>query len=88
MRVLRFVLTSLAVMASLIGAFVLVTIGFFVFVLLRLFGRPATRPRFQASFQTSRATPPRSPQPPGDVIDVVATRVDDGSTGAQPRLDR
>lgn len=86
MRVLRFVLTSLAVMASLIGALVLVTIGFIVFICLRLFGRPAARPHFQASFRTSRPVPPRAP-PSGDVIDVVATRVDDGSAGTRPRLD-
>lgn len=74
MRLLRFIVTSLAVVASLVGALALVVIGFFVFVLLRLFGRPAVPPRFQRV--------PRNPAPPAyssrdEVIDVTATTVKD-----------
>ena len=74
MRLLRFIVTSLALAASVVGALVLVTIGFVVFVLLRLFGRPAARPRFE------RVT--RNPARPAysnrdDVIDVTATKVND-----------
>lgn len=74
MRLLRFIVTSLAVAASLIGALALVVIGFIVFVLLRLFGQAAVRPRFQRV--------PRQPARPAysnrdDVIDVTATQVKD-----------
>jgi hypothetical protein len=73
MRLLRFVITSLAVVAGLIGALAVLAIGFVVFVLLRLFGRPAVRPQF-------RRPVPHNPAPPAysardDVIDVVATEV-------------
>jgi hypothetical protein len=74
MRLLRFIVTSLALAASLIGALALVAIGFVVFILLRLFGRPAIRPHFQRS--------PRNPARPAyssrdEVIDVTTTRVID-----------
>ncbi len=75
MRLLRFVITSLAVIASLIGALALVTIGFIVFALLRLFGRPATRPRFQRMAPRSSTRPAYSNR--DEVIDVTATRVND-----------
>ncbi|HWA28488.1 MAG TPA: hypothetical protein VG734_22755 [Lacunisphaera sp.] len=76
MRLLRFVLTSLAVVAGLIGAFAVLTIGLFVYVLLRLFGRPAERPTFRRMGRT-----PANPAPPAyssrdQVIDVVATKVE------------
>ena len=74
MRLLRFVVTALALAASLVGALVLVAIGFLVFVLLRLFGRPATRPRFQRMARNP-ARPAYSNR--DDVIDVTATRVND-----------
>ncbi len=75
MRLLRFVITSLAVLASVIGALALVTIGFFVFPFLRLFGRPATLPRFQRMAPRPAARPAYSSR--DDVIDVTATRVKD-----------
>jgi hypothetical protein len=74
MRLLRFIVTSLALAASVVGALGLATIGFVVFMLLRFFGRPAARPRFQRR--------PRHPARPAysnrdDVIDVTATPVKD-----------
>lgn len=76
MRLLRFIVTSLAVIASLIGALALVIIGLFVFVLLRLFGRPAVKPRFQARFNRQTAARPAYSDR-DDVIDVTATPVKD-----------
>jgi hypothetical protein len=74
MRLLRLVITVLAVAASLVGGLVLAAIGFIVFVLLRLFGRPANRPLFQPASRR----PPRTPDfEAADVIDVAATRVND-----------
>lgn len=75
MRLLRFVITSLAVLASLIGALALVMIGFVVFVLLRLFGRPAALPRFQRPARPNPARPAYSNR--DDVIDITTTRVND-----------
>jgi hypothetical protein len=62
------------VLASIIGALALVAVGFVVFALLRLFGRPAVRPHFQRMG--------RNPTRPAysnrdDVIDVTATPVKD-----------
>lgn len=76
MRLLRFIVTSLAVAASLIGALALVVIGFVVFVLLRLFGRPAAKPRFQARFNRQTAARPAYSNR-DDVIDVTATKVNE-----------
>ncbi len=73
MRLLRFIITSLAVVAGLIGAFALVVIGSIAFVLLRLFGRPATAPRFRRPASANPARPAYSNR--DDVIDVVATEV-------------
>jgi hypothetical protein len=72
MRLLRLIVTALAVAATLVGGLALVAIGFAAFVVLRLFGRPATRPRFHHM--------PRNPARPAysnrdDVIDVTATPV-------------
>ena len=75
MRLLRFVITGLAVVASLLGALALVVIGFVVFVLLRLFGRPAALPRFQRPVRPGPARPTYSNR--DEVIDVTATRVND-----------
>lgn len=86
MPLIRFILTSLIVVAGLIGAVLLMLFGLVVFVLNRLFGRSTSMPRFQASFRTARPGQPRPRQPAGDVIDVVATKVNDGSAGAPPRL--
>jgi len=76
MRLLRFVLTSLAVIAGLIGAFGLLVIGFCAYVLLKLFGRPAQRPTFQRMGrpQANPARPAYSAH--DDAIDVTATRVE------------
>jgi|JI8StandDraft_1071087.scaffolds.fasta_scaffold274066_2 hypothetical protein len=75
MRLLRFVITGLAVVASLLGALALVVIGFVVFVLLRLFGRPAALPRFQRPARSGPARPAYSNR--DEVIDVTTTRVND-----------
>ena len=75
MRLLRFVITGLAVVASLLGALALVVIGFVVFVLLRLFGRPAALPRFQRPARCGPARPAYGNR--GEVIHVTATRVND-----------
>lgn len=79
MRLFQFLITSLVVIAGLIGAAVLVVLGLVLYVLNRLFGRTTTMPRFQASFRTSRPMPPR-PASRADVIDVVATEVKDQPT--------
>ena len=73
MRLLRFVITSLAVLAGLIGALALVVIGSVAFVLLRLFGRPAVRPRFKRPVRANPTRPAYSSRDEG--IDVVATEV-------------
>ena len=73
MPLVRFILTGLAVVAGLIGAFLLMMIGSVVFILLRLFGRPATRPRFNRPGRPASARPAYSNRE--DVIDVVATEV-------------
>jgi hypothetical protein len=73
MPLLRFIFNTLAVIAGLIGATALLAIGFVMFVLLRLFGRPAARPRFQRSVRSTPARPAYSSR--DDVIDVVATEV-------------
>jgi hypothetical protein len=74
MRLLRLVITVLAVAATFVGGLALVAIGFVVFVLLRLFGRPANRPRFQSA---SRRPTRTANFGAGEVIDVAATRVND-----------
>jgi hypothetical protein len=86
MRILRFLVTSLVVIAGLIGAALLVVFGLVVFLFNRLFGRATPMPRFQASFRTSRPAQPRARQPQGDVIDVIATDVKDDSARDQSRL--
>jgi len=73
MRLLRFVITSLAVIASLIGALALVMIGFIVFVFLRLFGRKAAMPRFQRSVSRTPTRPAYSSK--DEVIDIESTPV-------------
>jgi hypothetical protein len=84
--VIRFLITTVVLIAGLIGAAFLVVLGLVVFIFNRLFGRAAPMPRFQGSFRTSQPAPKRAP-PQGDVIDVVATEVKDDSARAQPRLD-
>jgi hypothetical protein len=73
MRLFRFITTTLAVIAGLVGAFALVLVGSVAFILLRLFGRPAVAP----GFRRPAAASPRPPAYSGgdDVIDVVATEV-------------
>jgi hypothetical protein len=83
--VIRFIITVFVLIAGLVGAAFLVVFGLVVFIFNRLFGRSTPMPRFQASFRTSGPAPKRAPRQ-GDVIDVVATEVKDGSTRAQPRL--
>lgn len=83
MPVIRFLITTLVLIAGLVGAAFLVVFGLVVYLFNRLFGRATPMPRFQATFRTSRPAARRAP-PAGDVIDVVATEVKD--TSAQPRL--
>jgi hypothetical protein len=85
--VLRFLITTVVLVAGLIGAALLVVFGLVVFIFNRLFGRSTPMPRFQASFRTSRPAQSRTRQPQGDVIDVVATEVKGDSARPQPRLD-
>jgi hypothetical protein len=75
MPILRFILTSLMVVAGLVGALLLMAVGLVIFVLNRLFGRPATMPRFQRPVGPSAAASKSAAR--GDVIDVVATDVKD-----------
>jgi hypothetical protein len=70
-RILRVIVTSLAVLAGLVGAAVVMTIGVLVYSLLRMFGRPARRPRFQPG--PARARPAYATK--DEVIDVTATDV-------------
>ena len=79
MRFLRFLITGLVILAGLVGAALLVVVGFVFFVLNRLFGRTTAMPRFRATFRTSGSPPPRA-APRGDFIDVVATEVKDQPT--------
>ena len=73
MRLVRFLITSLAVMAGLIGAVALMTIGLAAFGLARLFGRSAARPQFRRPVRSNPARPAYSTR--DEVIDVVATKV-------------
>ena len=73
MRLLRLVITSLAVMAGLIGAVALMTIGLVAFGLARFFGRPAARPQFRRPVRSQPARPAYSTR--DVVIDVVTTDV-------------
>lgn len=75
MRCVQFVIASLVVIAGLVGALLLVAVGFAFFVVRRLFGRPAAMPRFQASIRRTSARPADSNR--ADVIDVTATEVKD-----------
>jgi hypothetical protein len=76
MRLVKALITGIALLLSLFVGAILVTIGLIIFFLRRLLGRPATMPVFRGA--TVRATPPRQPRmDQGDVIDVVATEVKD-----------
>ena len=75
MRLFRFIVTSLAVIAGLIGAVALMTLGLVAFGLARLFGRPAARPQFRRPVRFHPARPAYSTR--DDVIDVVTTEVKD-----------
>jgi len=75
MRLIRFLITSLAVLAGLIGAVALMTIGLVAFGLARFFGRPAARPQFRRPVRSHPARPAYSTR--DDVIDVVTTEVKD-----------
>jgi hypothetical protein len=79
MRFLRLLIAGLVILAGLVGAALLVVVGFVFFLLNRLFGRPTAMPRFRATFHTSRPVPPCTSQRE-DVIDVVTTDVVDTRT--------
>jgi|GEM_PF-3248884 len=68
MRFVQFVIASLVVIAGLVGALLLVAVGFVLFVLRRLFGRPAAMPRFQRPIRPATARPTYSGR--DDVIDI------------------
>jgi hypothetical protein len=68
MRFVQFVIASLVVIAGLVGALLLVAFGFVLFVVRRLFGRPAARPRFQRPGRPAAARPAYSGR--DDVIDI------------------
>lgn len=73
MRLLRVIVTSLALLAGLIGAAVVMAMGFVLYLLLRLLGRPASRPQFHRG--PPRVRPAYSAK--NDVIDITATNVKD-----------
>jgi hypothetical protein len=75
MRLFQFIVASLIVIAGLIGGLLLVAVGFVVFVLRRLFGRPAAMPRFPRSVRPAAARPAYSSR--DDVIDIVTTPAKD-----------
>lgn len=75
MPVLRLLFSALAVLAGIVIALFILALGFVMFLLQRLFGRPAVMPQF-------RRVNPRPAAPPtrvstSDVIDVEATPVKD-----------
>ena len=89
MRLLSLLLTGLIVVAGLVGAVFLMGFALVLFILRRLFGRPAATPHFQWSARTSmRPGPAARPTHRADpnVIDVETTEVK-GSAHSQPRLD-
>lgn len=75
MRLFQFIVASLIVIAGLVGGLLLVAVGFVIFVLRRLFGRPATMPRFQRPVRPASARPAYSSR--DEVIDVVTTPAKD-----------
>lgn len=68
MRFVQFVIASVVVIAGLVGALLLVAFGSVLFVVRRLFGRPAARPHFQRPGRTAAARPVYSGR--DDVIDI------------------
>jgi len=75
MRILQFIIASLVVIAGLAGGLLLVAVGFVLFVLRRLFGRPAAMPRFQRPGRPRPARPAYASR--DEVIDVVTTPAKD-----------
>lgn len=75
MRLFQFIVASLIVIAGLVGGLLLVAVGFVIFVLRRLFGRPAAMPRFQRPVRPAAARPAYSSR--DEVIDVVTTPAKD-----------
>jgi hypothetical protein len=73
MPVLRILFSALAVVVGIVIACFILALGFVMFLLQRLFGRPATMPRFQRVNPRPAASATRVPA--GDVIDVEATPV-------------
>jgi hypothetical protein len=67
-RIVQFLIASLVVIAGLLGALLLVAVGFVLYVLRRLFGRPAAMPRFQRPVRPATARPVSSGR--DDVIDI------------------
>ncbi len=69
MRFFQFIVASLIVIAGLVGGLLLVAVGFVIFVVRRLFGRPAAAvPRFQRTVRPATARPAYSGR--DDVIDI------------------
>jgi len=77
MPVLRILFSALAVVVGIVIACFILALGFVMFLLQRLFGRPAAMPRFQRVNPRPAARPATTRVPTGDVIDVEATPVKD-----------
>ena len=75
MPVLRLLFSALAVVVGIVIACFILALGFVMFLLQRLFGRPAAMPRFQRVNPRPAASTTRAST--GDVIDVEATPVKD-----------
>ena len=73
MPVLRILFSAMAVVVGIVIACFILALGFFMFLLQRLFGRPAAMPRFQRVTPRPAASATRVPA--GDVIDVEAIPV-------------
>ena len=73
MPVLRLLFSALAVIVGIVIACFILAVGFVMFLLQRLFGRPAAMPQFRRVNPRPAANATRVPA--GDVIDVEATPV-------------
>lgn len=73
MPVLRILFSALAVIVGILIALFILAVGFVMFLLQRLFGRPAVMPQFRRVNPRPAASTTRVSS--GDVIDVEATPV-------------
>jgi hypothetical protein len=82
MRLVRIIITSLAILIGLVVAAGLMLVGLVIFAIRRLLGQPVKMPVFRqpmrpASASSSASTTSRRHLGSDDVIDVVATEVKD-----------